>query len=383
MSNAMEYTRYLADKIGYRLSGTEGERSASNYIKEVLDRLGIESQKESFQFCRGPIHPYMIILTISLIGGLFSPSYKFLGFLFTSMGAVAFHMEYHYRSWFLRRSLQGDSENVIGKIPSKAEKPSRRIVISAHYDSSRAGLVFHPRIVGNFRVFSLLTLIGVFGLPVFIICGEVIFSSFFGFLRSVSVLWIILVLLMMLQRELDGKKGSGANDNASGVGVMLSLAENIAAQPLEKTEVWIAATSCEDAGMAGMRSFLSRHEQEMQDALIINVSNVGAGFLKYITGEGMLKVYPSDPELLLFSAEVVRETPEISLVPHEYRTLPTAAHAALVGGYRAMSVMALDEEGVIPNWRWETDTVENLEEQNLLEAEKFLNLLIKKLDMES
>ena len=63
MLKAMEYTRYLADKVGYRHSGSEGERSASNYLKEVLDRAGIETQKESFQFCRGPFHPYMIILT--------------------------------------------------------------------------------------------------------------------------------------------------------------------------------------------------------------------------------------------------------------------------------------------------------------------------------
>jgi hypothetical protein len=51
-----------------------------------------------------------------------------------------------------------------------------------------------------------------------------------------------------------------------------------------------------------------------------------------------------------------------------------------MGGYRAMSIMAFDEEGVIPNWHWETDVAENLDETNLSEAEVFVDLLLKKID---
>ena len=114
----------------------------------------------------------------------------------------------------------------------------------------------------------------------------------------------------------------------------------------------------------------------------MNLDNIGAGELKYITGEGMIRAYPADPELLMLSAEVARENPDLPLTPHEYRTLPTDAYAALVCGYRAMSIMAFDEEGVIPNWHWETDLIENLDEKNLELAERFVERLLAKIDSE-
>jgi len=163
---------------------------------------------------------------------------------------------------------------------------------------------------------------------------------------------------------------------------MLSLAESVAKTPLENTEVWVVATGCEEVGMVGMLDFLNRHELEVQDALVVNLDNLGAGELKYITGEGLVRAYPSDPELLMLSAEVVRENTDLSLSPHEYRTLPTDAYAALLRGGRAMSVMAFDEEGVIPNWHWETDVIENLDEKNLADAQLFVEKLLSKIDSE-
>ena len=44
--------------------------------------------------------------------------------------------------------------------------------------------------------------------------------------------------------------------------------------------------------------------------------------------------------------------------------------------------MGLDEDGVVPNWHWETDVVENLNEKNLSDAETFVDLLLKKIDHE-
>jgi Zn-dependent M28 family amino/carboxypeptidase len=227
-------------------------------------------------------------------------------------------------------------------------------------------------------------MLSVFGIPVLILLGgeDHFWSGTFYFLRMLATVWLALAFLLLLHREVYGRNVYGANDNASGTGVMLSVAETLAKQPLENTEVWIVATGCEEAGLVGMLAFLDRHGHELQDALIINLDNIGAGELKYITGEGMISAYPADPELLMLAAEVVRETPSLSLTPHEYRTLPTDAYAALVRGYRAMSIMAFDEEGVIPNWHWETDVISNLDENNLEKAERFVEKLLAKIDTE-
>jgi hypothetical protein len=244
-------------------------------------------------------------------------------------------------------------------------------------------LYFDPRFVGRFRAIFLLTAASSLGLPVFVLLGGLFWSGLFELLRDLATLWLFLSILVLLHREVYGKNVYGANDNASGTGVMLAVAERLAKEPLQNTEVWVAATGCEEAGLVGMLDLLKRHGQELQEALIVNLDSVGLGELKYITGEGMVKALPADPELLMFSAEVVRENPELPLAPREHRGgLATDATGALIQGYRAMTVMGLDVDGIVPNWHWETDVIENLNEKNLSDAETFVDLLLKKIDHE-
>lgn len=381
MSKAMEHIRYLVDIIGYREPTSEGERWASKYIKGVMEKLGIEHQVEDFSSHRTFSYPYMVIFGVIVLGSLISCSHGFLGFLITTLGAVAFYLENTCRGWASRIVQHDPSQNVVGRIPAKGEV-RRKVILTAHYDTSRSGLSFHPRFVAHFRTSFVLIMLSAFGIPVLIVLKGIFWSGLFGLLQNLATLWLMVSFLLLLHREVYGKDVYGANDNASGTGVMLSVAEKIAGKPLENTEVWVVATGCEEAGTVGMLSFLSRHEQEVQDALIVNLDSLGAGELKYTTGEGMIKAFPSDPELLMLSAEVVRENPNLSLVPHEFRTISTDAYAALVKGCRAMTVTALDEEGVTPNWHWETDLVQNLEEKNLEDAERFTELLLKKIDSE-
>ena len=381
MSKAMEHVRYLVDIVGFRAPASEGERWASKYIAGVLEKLGIECQVESFDSHRTFSYPMMIAWSLSVLGGLLSCSHGFLGFLLATLGAVAFYQEAHLRGWVSRFLPHGPSQNVVGRIPAKGEA-HRRVLVCAHYDTSKTGLYFHPRFVGRFRTLLMLTVLSVMGLPVFVLLGGLFWSGLFGLLRGLATLWIFLNIVVLLHRELYGKNVYGANDNASGTGVMLALAERLAREPLQNTEVWVAATGCEEAGLVGMLDLLKRHGQELQDALIVNLDSVGAGGLAYITGEGLIKVLPADPELLMFSAEVVRENPGLSLAPREHRGLATDATGALIQGYRAMSVMALEDEGVVPNWHWETDVLENLEDKNLSDAETFVDLLLKKIDRE-
>lgn len=382
MSRAMEHIRYLVDTIGYRPPTSEGERWASKYIQGVFAQLGLENQVEPFSSYRTFSYPYMILFALSILGSLLAGGgHGFLGFVLAGLAAAGFYLENTCRAVVSKILPHEPSQNVVARIPAKAE-PRRRVVVCAHYDTSRTGLSFHPRFVKGFRRSSVFTILSILGMPFFILLGGLFWSSLFSLLRVLATVWLAVGFFLLLHREVYGKNVYGANDNASGTGVLLAVAEDLAREPLESTEVWIAATGCEEAGMVGMINFLDRHEVELREALIVNLDNLGAGKLKYVTGEGMIRAWPSDPELLMLSAEVCRENPDLVLGPHEYRTLPTDAYAALVKGFRAMSVMAFDDEGVLPNWHWETDLIENLEEKNLTEAQRFVLLLLKKIDSE-
>ena len=45
-----------------------------------------------------------------------------------------------------------------------------------------------------------------------------------------------------------------------------------------------------------------------------------------------------------------------------------------------MSVMAFDDEGMLPNWHWETDTADNVDMSNIENARAFLWNLAKRID---
>jgi hypothetical protein len=147
---------------------------------------------------------------------------------------------------------------------------------------------------------------------------------------------------------------------------------------LTEKEVWFVATGAEEVGTFGMQAFLKEYGPDVRDAAIINLDNIGAGALTYVTSEGMARRYDSDRRLMGAARRAVREA-DLPVKGHEYRGLSTDATPALARGFHAMSVMAFDVNGRLPNWHWATDTVDNVSETNLETAVEFVTALIKEL----
>jgi len=147
---------------------------------------------------------------------------------------------------------------------------------------------------------------------------------------------------------------------------------------LTEKEIWFVATGAEEVGTFGMKAFLKEFGPDLRDAAIINLDNIGSGSLTYVTREGMARHYDSDRRLLSAARRAVREA-DLPIRGHEYRGLSTDATPALARGYHAMSVMAFDVNGRLPNWHWATDTADNVSEANLETAVEFVTALIKEL----
>jgi hypothetical protein len=143
-------------------------------------------------------------------------------------------------------------------------------------------------------------------------------------------------------------------------------------------EIWFVATGAEEVGTWGMRALIRDFGDELEDAYIVNVDNVGSGNVAWITREGMAKRYRSDRRLLSGARRAATEN-EIRVKGQEYRGLSTDATPALARGYRAMSVMAFDINGRLPDWHWTTDTVGNVDESNLEVATEFVTALLREL----
>ena len=129
---------------------------------------------------------------------------------------------------------------------------------------------------------------------------------------------------------------------------------------LSEKEVWFVATGAEEVGTVGMQAFLAEFGDEIRDALIINLDNVGAGQLSWVTEEGMARRYRADRRLVSLAKRVSREQ-EILVKPRAYRGLSTDATPALARGFKAMTLMAFDSAGIPLNWHWKSDTSDQIE----------------------
>jgi hypothetical protein len=127
-----------------------------------------------------------------------------------------------------------------------------------------------------------------------------------------------------------------------------------------------------------MKAFLATYGRDLADAVIINLDNVGSGAVTYVTREGMAKRYEADRRLVGATRRAVREA-DLPVKGREYHGLSTDATPALVRGFRAMSVMAFDINGRLPNWHWITDTADAVSEGNLQTSVDLVAAIIKEL----
>ena len=89
--------------------------------------------------------------------------------------------------------------------------------------------------------------------------------------------------------QYQGKVHPGADDNASGIAVMLELARNLAARPLPRTIVFVAFTG-EESGRLGSRHYVQQATRYPANRIIamVNLDTVGR------LGENPLTVFGAD-----------------------------------------------------------------------------------------
>jgi acetylornithine deacetylase/succinyl-diaminopimelate desuccinylase-like protein len=378
MTDPLEHIKVLAQKIGPRPSTGRGERDAADYIAERLQSFGFVVRKEPFRSVRSFSHVYAPIYLLSLLGFLFSATgAPALGLLLEGVAFVAFMGE-NTTSLRLISTLipKGRSQNVVGRLVPR-ELPRRRLVIVAHYDTTKAGMMFHPRLVRNYRLtfvlilFCMLLLSGVSLLEVG--SGQPVLA-YLGVPFAVVVAY---ALVVQIQREIFFKHVAGANNNASGVAVALSLAEGLSTDAPIDTEVLVVATGCQEVGSVGMESFLKRHADELERAWIVNLESVGVGSVHWVERQGMILSHKAGKELREMADRVSR-MPGISVGPTTYRIAGTDAEPALLRGLEAMTVIAL-KNGLPVNFHWETDTVETIDPDTVDTTYRFVEAMVRRL----
>ena len=347
----------------HRGSTTDNERQAAEYIRDEMTGLGLEARLEHLVSHTSFSWVYMIVYGGFFLAGSIGWAHPFWGVMLCALMLAFFYGECTSK-WKAAANIlpKRPSQNVLGILKNEGAK--KKLVVAAHYDSSRSGLSFHPALVGSFRSSFIISIV------MKVILTQTLIIRCFGgdgallsLLRFVSTAYMLLPILLLLHRELFGRYVQGASDNASGVATMLGVADKLAKNPPENLEVWFLATGCEEVNLVGMASFMRSHQYEINRGAtyFLNFDNLGGGSLRYITGEGMLNVYPSSPEMVCIAERLASEDEFKDIRPHVYRLATLDTLVASSRGYKTLSLMGLDESDGIPHWHWLTDTLENVD----------------------
>jgi hypothetical protein len=383
LAEALGLIHLLAEEIGPRRPCSDAERDAANRLTAWLRDRGVEAQIEEFRGYSSFGALYGALFTTSLVGGLLQRSRRRgprrIGDLLALSSTVTATLEVDLRRTPLSDALaRRPSASVVGHVPS-AGPTRRRVCLCGHLDTTRSGLMFHPRLAR--RLAALLQVPAASALV--LATGPVLRRLPGGrAIHAAGLGGIVFALAMMLERELRGEDVPGASDNASGTAVALQLAAECAAAPLAHTEVDVLITGCEEAGLLGAQAYARRHHLRAAETTFLNFDTVGGHVpLTYILREGTGAVTRTSPRpgLIAMLEEIAERRPELGLKPAQTTAgLPTDATAMRARGWDAVTLLAQGE--TIPNYHWPTDTYANIAPNTVQTALETGRELLRALD---
>ncbi len=385
---AMEHIRHLAETIGPRGSTTPQEAEAARYAARVLKDLGLEPITEPFTSARSAWYPYVLFTGLVLLAEiLFWAAGRAGAIVAAALTAVALAsvlLELAFRPNPIRWLLpKGRSQNVWARRMPTGEV-RRNVVVTGHLDTHRTPLVFSAdRWV---RLFSRLVPIGLasaIALLVLFILGAAVPGLLWRLLSLPFALVVLGVFLITLQADFSPYT-AGANDNATGAGIVLSLAERLSREPLAHTAVWLVLSGCEEVGCYGAEDFARRHKGELGDAVWITLDSVGGAHSSpaYLTQETFLLTVPSDPQLLALAERVAARHPEWDAHPYRFRGAYTEGSIAAKYGFRVLTVTSHRRDSTFSEWHRPTDTVDRLDPQVVEHTEAFVWEILQEIDQE-
>lgn len=361
IDDALAIVTTLAEEIGARRPTSRAERLAAEVVREALTVRGILASHEPFAGYASFGYPFGAITALSTAPVLLPSGWRRARGTLSALAAALLASEGSLVCTPLSDLLsRAEGGNVVGRIEPRGTV-ERTVCLVAHLDTSRSGLLFHPAAAGklsrSLTVYSLATIL-LAAEP--LLARTVVGRALVAGARTLCAAGLALIV----ERELRGVDVPGANDNASGVGVAVQLAAEVAARPLDSTRVVVLVTGCEEAGLLGARAFLREHDTA--GWMFLNFDSVGGpATLRFMCAEGMVRRWPADAALIGLAERVRTERPELGLEPaHGPIGLTYDATAVLASGGRAITFVAGDQ-GLIPNYHQPSDTVANLDPETL------------------
>lgn len=378
-----EIIRYLSVNIGARQATSAQERAAADYVDLYLQGVGLSPQTQSY----ASINSFSKrLLTQSLMSAaVLAAGMEADGQLKRFLGLLGIGLARHdVRLWHTRPALwenllpRGESQNVIARIAPQNEI-RQKIVLVAHLDTSQNRISAHPQLVKHLPAF-----LAWMGIPVLLGGLVTLFlpdSRWARFVKQSMTAHLVLGGLVALLDEI-GEPVQGANGNASGVAVVLTLAEHFTRQRLDQTELWCVFSGGAQAGSTGIEHFLHTHAAELWDATFLVLQNVGKGEIAWVTDHTLnpLVHYHPDADTARHAEAVAQQHPEWGIMGRSMLTLDELANVRQYN-FKGLAISGYDRLTGLPAHRQrETDTFDQIEIESVVKAAEFTQALIQQID---
>ena len=416
--STLSFVKKLASKTRY--AGTDGETDAYYLISKEFEKLGCKVEREETEYIKSTkfvifisLLTYWLTLVFIIVSWLIHPLTVALliiaifGFMTKIMPKVTLKL------------ARTKSFNVMATMNPEKE---HRLILCGHYDSSQ--------IKGNFaqkyekrimNVVPALALAFIIYVVLLFVRGVYLFAvSSFNFASLIeltprmlglwSVIWwgyTIVFLIMIVIGTYHGitmfteRYSYGADDNASGIAVMMETARRLRGKDFN-LRIDFISFAAEERGLFGSRKWVNKHINEIdkERTYVLNLDCVGRGDRFFvIKGLGMMFKKHSDPMLLDIVTNVFSELK----LPYEECWSSRSDHAEFINKrFRTCAIFRFNVENAniaqtvlrklfripiktnnIPYGNWihtEKDTIENIDEQKLEETTLVVVRFVEKLD---
>jgi hypothetical protein len=374
----------LAAGIGPRGPTREGERRGAEHAKAAFQAAGLSPVWETFRSARSIFHPHLAGSLLMLAAfALFPVAGRISAAAAAALSVLVIAselLELGMRGNPLRALIpQGQSQNVFAVIPPRGVH-ERDLVLVGHVDTQRTPIFFRtPRWVKVYDRFTTVAFAGFLWQAVDFILAA-IFSWTWAWPAALPGAASAALLAAMCIEAESTPFTAGANDNASAVGIVLTLAGHLARTRLDRTRVLAVVTGCEEVQHYGMADFYRRHRAELKDPRAVVFEMLGCAGPSWLEREGIIVPFRSDPALIRMLERLAAENPSLGAYPSKISGGNTEMADALRARVPAVTIGGVTRDGILPNWHQRQDTVDKMNRDVMTRTWEMTMALIREID---
>lgn len=377
----LAHIEQLSVAIGPRGSGTADEQKAAEYCEAQFRRMGYEPEIDRFISRSSVFRPHLVAAAAFAFAYAIFPGLPAAAFVLSLAALISEVQELLLRPNLLRLvGPKNPSRNVFAKTKPTGEH-KRDIILMGHMDTQRTPIIFSSRKWRKIYAVWSNVAMGLLVLQTLMFGSSLIWPGIHDLAWDISFISLIGAFsLIAITVEADTTPyTAGANDNATGTGLVLTFAEELIANPLVSTRVWLVCTGSEESLHEGAASFFKAHRSEFVNPVTINFEMLGCAGPSYIVKEGLLLPLKPDGRLLE-QVEHVAGAPDIGAYPVVLTGGCTEASDSMIAKVPAITLIGLERDGSAPHWHMPSDTFDKMDERILERAFGFADRVIRRLD---